>query len=481
MLNSLKYKISITIFILVSTMLIILIWQTLSSVYQQNKLSIESIKNTSLTPLQNTARAALFSEEYDSIQFRIEQLVQDPHILEIFLADNRNIIVASNQFKRLGTPAPQQPDTDTENSRWEIINIKNLSNNLGTLYVHYTFADINKSYQEILTQTLYIALAGALMIAVISLFLGHLLTHRLNILSQAAENISRGRLNSRSRLTGNDEISKLGQTFDNMADYIEREQERLEAMNQELEQRVKERTLDYENTNRELEAFCYSVSHDLRAPLRSIEGFSLALAEDCTHILDDTAKQYISRLQRNSRHMSELIENLLKLSRINQQTLNYSSLNLSEICNNIIERLKEQQPDRNITFKIDENIQACGDKALITIALENLLSNAWKYTSQLKEQAIIEFSCETTDGQKTYFIKDNGAGFDMRYVDQLFRAFQRLHNNTEFEGTGIGLSIVQRIIHRHGGQIWARSGLHQGSCFYFTLSEQPCNDASPQL
>ncbi len=470
MLNSLKLKIASTIFILVAIMLSIVIWQTLSLAFQQNKQNINTVKNTSLNLLEQTARTALFSEEYDTIQFRIEGIIDNPHIKHIFLSDSRNIIVASDQFQQLGGTAPIIQDPQKNN--WEIKNISNITGNLGTLYVQYSFTDINQENRYILYKGLSIAVLGTFIIAIVSLLLAQLLTRRLDILSQAAENISKGKLHSRTKLKGKDEISKLGHTFDNMADYIEQEQATLAELNQSLEQRVAERTRDYENTNKELEAFCHAVSHDLRAPLRSINGYSTALVEDCEDSLDSTAKSHLARIKKNTEHMSLLIENLLKLSRINQQDIHLSRINISSECRKVLSQIQEQQSYRRIEIIIADNIEVSADHNLLPIMLENLLSNAYKYTQKVDGIARIEFGCEIQKGRRVYYVKDNGAGFDMRYADKLFATFQRLHSDTEFEGTGVGLSTVQRIVHRHGGEIWAESVINKGSCFYFTLGEE---------
>ena len=469
MINSLKLKISVTIFILVAIMLSFTTWQTLSLAFQQNEENIASIKSTSLTLLKQAARTALFSEDYNTIQFRIEGIINNPHIQHIFLSDSRNIIVASDQFNQLGTPAPTTVKTDND---WEVQLISNITGNLGTLYVQYSFANIAQNNRYILYKGLAIAAIGTLIIAIISLFLGHLLTRRLNILTQAAEDISQGKSYSRTQLKGKDEIALLGQTFDSMANNIEQKQASLEALNKNLEQRVIERTQDHENTNKELEAFCHSVSHDLRAPLRSINGYSLALIEDCEDTLNNTAKSHLKRIKKNAEYMSTLIESLLNLSRINQQSMCISQFNISAICHDIITQAKEEEPDREIHINITENIEAKADKNLLSILLKNLLLNAWKYTQKVNGIARIEFGYINRKEQRVYFVKDNGAGFDMRYADKLFVTFQRLHSDAEFEGTGVGLSTVQRIVHRHGGEIWAESIPNEGSCFYFTLGEE---------
>ncbi len=221
--------------------------------------------------------------------------------------------------------------------------------------------------------------------------------------------------------------------------------------------------------NKELEAFSYSVSHDLRAPLRSIDGFSQALLEDYHDELDDDGKDYLERVRAASQRMAQLIDDLLDLSRVTRSNLHKETIDLSEIAHSIVDSLKEAKNQRKIDIKIREGVVAYGDSRLLRVILENLLSNAWKFT-QKKPNAKIEFGIEQHEGEEVYFVKDNGDGFSMDYVDKLFGAFQRLHSMNEFEGNGIGLATVQRIINRHGGRVWAYGEPGNGATFYFTLS-----------
>ncbi|MEP9411577.1 MAG: PAS domain S-box protein [Candidatus Brocadia sp.] len=220
--------------------------------------------------------------------------------------------------------------------------------------------------------------------------------------------------------------------------------------------------------NKELEAFCYSVSHDLRAPLRAIDGFSRALLEDYSDRLDSQGKNYLQRVCAASKYMGQLIDNLLNLSRITRGELSCKKVNLSALAKAIASELQEAEPGRQAEFIIAEKLVVNGDPHLLQIALKNLLDNAWKFTRK-RPRAIIELGVKQHNGKPVYFVHDNGAGFDMAYVNKLFGAFQRLHSPTEFEGTGIGLATVQRIIHRHGGQIWAEGAVDQGATFYFTI------------
>lgn len=253
---------------------------------------------------------------------------------------------------------------------------------------------------------------------------------------------------------------------------MEREQAEAEVrrLNAELEQRVRQRTLALEVANRELEAFSYSVSHDLRAPLRAIEGFGCALLTEHAGRLDAQGQLYLRRMCAATDRMGQLIDDLLCLARVAQHEMRWQPVDLSALAQAIAAELRKAQPERGVRFVVAPGLVVQGDARLLRVALENLLGNAWKYTGQ-HPQAQIELGVRGGDGG-VYFVRDDGAGFDMAYADKLFRPFQRLHGS-DFEGTGIGLATVQRIIHRHGGRIWAEGAVERGACVHFTLGCPP--------
>jgi light-regulated signal transduction histidine kinase (bacteriophytochrome) len=236
----------------------------------------------------------------------------------------------------------------------------------------------------------------------------------------------------------------------------------------ELEERVAERTFELVAVNKELAAFAYSVSHDLRAPLRGIDGFSQALLEDYADKLDAEGQDYLRRVQAAGQRMGQLIDDLLNLSRVTRGEMRRETVDLSGLAQMIASEIQQREPERHVEFIIAEGLVAKGDARLLRVVLENLVGNAWKFTAK-HPRARIEFGVTLHKGKRAYFVRDDGVGFDIAYADKLFGAFQRLHSVTEFEGTGIGLATVQRIIHRHGGRVWGEGEPGQGATFYFTL------------
>jgi PAS domain S-box-containing protein len=244
--------------------------------------------------------------------------------------------------------------------------------------------------------------------------------------------------------------------------------EELRKYREHLEDLVKERTTQLEAANKELETFSYSVSHDLRAPLRSIDGFSQALLKDYNEKLDEQGKDFLRRVRSASQRMARLIDDLLKLSRVTRAEMRRERVALSTIAREIADEFRKTHPERRVEFIIADGLVDHGDSQLLRAVMENLLGNSWKYTGK-NPAARIEFGVTRDESQTAYYVRDNGVGFDMAYAGKLFGAFQRLHSTAEFEGTGIGLATVQRIIHRHGGRVWAEGKINEGATFYFSL------------
>ena len=454
---SLKYRIAGTIFFLEAMMLFVVLGYILSTYWQQDIDRLNHEETIILDLLSEFGRVALLTGDFAGIQAHLERSTDD-HVLNIVLLDVNKQVVASS------SPSINPIDiaidkSDIEYAYWRTVDIENAAGKFGSLAIEFSNAQLLALHAQVRNRSIFLGVTGMLVIAIIAISVGRLLTRRLDKVTQAAYRFSHGnKTDIKINMTGNDEIVNLAHTFDQMVE---------DKLNNEanLEKQVQERTAALQESNKELEAFSYSVSHDLRAPLRAIDGFSQLLLDDYDERLDDDGKNYLQRIRVASQSMGRLIDDLLVLSRVGRHELQPSKTDLSKQAHKILDQLKELSPHRSVEVSIEPGIVVQGDEKLLQLVMENLIGNAWKYTSKT-ENGVIEVGSMNSN---TVYVRDNGAGFDMNYVDKLFRPFHRLHGPDEFEGTGVGLATVSRIIGKHGGKVWCEGKVNHGATFYFKL------------
>ena len=344
---------------------------------------------------------------------------------------------------------------------------------IGSLLIR---ADLSELYarQRRYAGIVVVILAGSLLLAIVmSRLIEKTISRPILHLADTARAVSAQKDYSvRAVAEGRDEIGLLVVTFNEMLDQIARQNSDLEEARADLERRVEARTHDLAAANKELEAFSYSVSHDLRAPLRAIDGFSNALLSRYGAQLDEQGRHYLERVRAGTLRMARLIDDMLGLARVGRRQLIRRRVNLSETAGAVATELATRPPARLVRLNIEKGLTIEADPDLLAIVLENLMGNAWKFTAK-RGDACIEVGKRTDGAEAAFYVRDNGAGFDMAYADKLFGAFQRLHSDEDFEGTGIGLATVQRIVNRHGGRIWAEGEVGKGATFYFTLERNP--------
>src|SRR6266478_976350 len=435
----------------------------------------------------NSTASLAFANEADAREL-LSALRVDPHIVAAVLYDKGGRQFAAYPANVAGDAVPAVPGPDGYRfERGLLIGFQPVeeagSQRLGTLYLASDLKAIYDTFR--LSGIIGLAvLAVALLAAyLLSRMLQGTISQPILALAETAQAVStRQDYSVRAPKVGEDELGVLTDAFNQMLGRIEDQNRALRESKEGLEQRVVERTHELEERNEalrhnsaqllaantELDAFAYSVSHDLRAPLRSIDGFSQVLMEDYGAQLDDGGRDSLHRVRAASQRMATLIDDLLKLARVTRTEMRTERVDLSGLARDIVGEIQRTTPDRQVDFAIAPGLEAQGDSRLLRVALDNLLRNGWKYTGK-RPQPRVEFTAINENGGRVFVIKDNGAGFDMRYADKLFGVFQRLHSAAEFEGTGVGLATVRRIINRHGGRIWAEGVVDQGATFYFTL------------
>ena len=344
---------------------------------------------------------------------------------------------------------------------------------LGTVYIQ---SDLQRFYARLWQYMGILALifAGSLFLArFISARFGKAVAQPIVSLSETAQLVSEGR-NYHVRVSDpgvGGEVGVLIHAFNEMLEQIQLRDDELQAARFSLEKRVEERTRQLVAANRELEAFSYSVSHDLRNPLEVISGFAYILETEYGNKLDAQGKAHLHEVMDATKRMSQLISDLLTLAQASTTIMHRERVDLSAMAAAIAAELRRREPERKVELVIADNVFAEGDSSLLRVVMDNLLNNAWKYTSARKDGRV-EFGCKEESGCNVFYVRDNGAGFDPGQADRLFKPFQRLHSKSEFPGTGVGLATVQRIVHRHGGQIWAEASPGKGATFYFMLEPE---------
>ncbi len=435
----------------------------------------------------NSTASLAFANDADAREI-LSALRTDQHIVAAVLYDKGGHVFAAYPAGAAPDVVPTAPGPDGYRfERGLLIGLQPVeesgSRRLGTLYLASDLGAIYDTFR--LSGVIGLAVMAVALLAAyfLSRILQGTISEPILALAETAKAVStRQDYSVRAPKLGADELGTLTDSFNQMLGRIAQQNDELQRYAADLERRVEERTHELQErndalrrnaaellaANTELDAFAYSVSHDLRAPLRSIDGFSQILLEDYSGTLDAAGRESLQRVRAASQRMGTLIDDLLKLARVTRVEIRTEDVDLSGMAREIAAELQRATPERLVEFAIAPGLSARGDARLLRVALDNLLRNSWKYTAK-QAQPRIEFASIAANGERAFMVRDNGAGFDMQYADKLFGVFQRLHSPAEFEGTGVGLATVRRIITRHGGRIWAEGVVDRGATFYFTL------------
>ncbi|MES2703300.1 MAG: ATP-binding protein [Bacteroidota bacterium] len=425
----------------------------------------------------NSASALQFMDQ-EAAHAVLVNLGREPEIKEAVLLDKKGAIFSRNTETAgndLTIPPPVKGESPVLSYEFDGRKLKvgyriyQEKEYVGTLLIKAELLYLTKIVRSYLLIAGMVLVAGFITALIISYFLQQMISSRLlALVAKTREVTATGNYSLRVESDDNDEIGILSKEFNGLLGQIDKMETSLREANSDLERRVQIRTAELESANKELESFSYTVSHDLKAPLRAINGFTDILVKKYADQIDDKGKEIAGIIVANARKMGQLIQDLLEFSRIGRKELTMDNVSMDDIVQHVLTEMKAQNPDRNVSVKVAGLPPAHGDKNLLTQVWVNFIGNAYKYSGH-KEKAEIEIGTYKQGKDNVFFIKDNGAGFDMRYIDKLFRVFQRLHGSDEFEGTGVGLAIVNRIVTRHGGKVWAEGKPDQGATFSFSL------------
>ncbi len=444
---------------------------------------LEQVKSQTIT-LSNGSLDGLISKDYELLENWLKSVMPADYYAYAFLSSPEGRILTHTDLAKVGhkIDALNIKSFYIKETRYknhpvkEVVYPVTLNNRyLANAHLAYYLDDVSfysddAAFKIIWVLVLFLMVLLGAVLLIVKHFITPL-TDLTRVITATSLGAARNDQLDEKLMQRDDEVGTLSREFQRMINRVRKSYEALQEEEARLRERVEKRTFDLKQANKELEAFSYSVSHDLRAPLRAIDGFSRALLEDYGTSLDEDAQEYIERIRNGAQRMSLLVESLLKLSKIKHSELRKTKLNLSVLMENAVQHLKESQPSHLVEVSIQSDLMVNGDINMLSIVAENLIGNAWKYSAK-KDHPCIEFFTIQQEGETVYCVKDNGAGFNMQFAkEKLFGTFQRLHNDKDFEGTGIGLATVRRIINLHQGHIWAEAQEGEGACFYFTLPE----------
>jgi len=468
-----KWKLVLVIMLVCVPTLLVACALFFSYEYTETRTLIERDLTTIATVSAANSTAALSFEDPEAAAETLAALSAKPTIEAACLYGKDGRVFAYYFRGGLKIELPHIPGEDgftSSNGQLKLFLPVTLKNErIGTIYVCSNFSQLDSWIKAFLLMAAGILLLTAILALGLASILQRPILAPVVALSETARQVSEKQDYAlRAEKRGNDELGYLVDRFNEMLAQIQARDLALALARQNLEKRVEERTMELQHANKELESFSYSVAHDLRAPLRSIDGFVNVFLEEFGQKIDPQGAHYLGRVRMASQRMGQLIDDMLSLSRVVRSNFTPRPIDLAELASAVGAELKHLNPDRQVEFVHPEKLPAMGDASFIRIALQNLLGNAWKFTGKV-EKARIELGTTQINGSAAYFVRDNGAGFSMEYIDKLFGVFQRLHTASEFPGTGVGLATVQRIVNKHGGRIWAESEVGKGATFYFTL------------
>lgn len=465
--KSLSFRLIGSVVLIEIVMLSIMVWSNVNSIYTTHTDRLNDTSKSILLQFSQTAGSYMAEVDYAGLEEYASGVLQHGELAYIFINST-----SGKQVLTLGKDIPKEPPVSEKHPTKVKDNIFDVQEGisvagykLGRVYMGFSLSVMQEAIETARNRSIFIAVTEIILTIIATIIIGLGLTRNLRALSEAAIRVGEGNLNVCLPVKRDDEVGQTAKAFNAMVNELEVHREHLEEL-------VENRTTELAAANKELDAFNSSIAHDLRTPIHAISNYCQILHEECASELDELGGgEYLDLIKDTAKDMTTLIENLLQLSRVTVIEVEKEEINLSLMVSEISQKLAYMNRDRNVKIEIEDDVCVNADRGSMIILLDNLLHNAWKYTGK-REEAKIKFGKHKSDNGSSFYLKDNGAGFDMKQSDKLFEVFKRLHKESDFVGTGVGLATVHRIISKHNGKIWADAEINYGSTFYVSLPEK---------
>lgn len=461
--KSLRFRLIASVVLIEVVMLSIMVWSNVNSIYTTHTDRLNDTSKSILLQFAQTAGSYMAEVDYAGLEEYASGILEHSELDYIVIhSKSGEAVFRLGENIPSNNPIVENHPTEVKDNVFDVKSDINLAGYpLGQVFMGFSLSVMNEAIIAARNRSIFIAITTIILTIIATILIGFSLTRNLRALSEAANLVGAGNLNVVLPVKRDDEVGQTAKAFNDMVNELEIYREHLEEM-------VATRTKELEAANKELDAFNSSIAHDLRSPINAISSYCQILYAEYADKLDEQGKGFLYQIKDTASDMTSLIENLLQLSRVTTVEIEKEKVDLSLLATEISDKLSYLDSERKVVIEIEENISCQADRGAMIIMMDNLLNNAWKYSSQ-KPEAKIKFGKVSSTEGNVFYIQDNGAGFDMKHSDNLFKVFHRLHSASDFIGTGVGLATVDRIVSKHGGRIWAEAEVNKGATFYIDL------------
>lgn len=458
--KSLRFRLIASVVLIEIVMLSIMVWNNVNSIYTTHTDRLNDTAKSILQQFTRTASTHMVEVDYAGLEEYANAVIQHSELAYILVySTSGKPVLRLGKGLPIQLPVIEKHPTNVKDNIFDVMSDITMAGlKQGQVFMGFSLSVMNEAITSARNRSIFIATTEIILSIIATIIIGLGLTRNLRALAEAATRVGEGQLNVVLPVQRDDEVGQTAKAFNDMVNELGIHREHLEEL-------VEKRTEELETANKELDAFNSSVAHDLRTPINAISSYCQIVYAEYVDKLDDSGKEYLSHIRDTASEMSSLIESMLQLSRVTKTEIKKEEVDLSLMASEITQRLAYLNSEQKVVLEIEDDITCNADRGAMIILMDNLLNNAWKYTGYTKD-AKIKFGQMNSDNGTCFYVQDNGAGFDMRYSDKLFAVFQRLHTESEFPGTGVGLATASRIVTKHGGRIWAEAEINKGATFF---------------